>query len=120
MMGPVLKEATEGLTGRPDSWVGWHCMVAPRVLIWGAPGIGLEIVDRVYTPEEVAEVAGLRIAAEVETVEGWVGYVRWVDLNLYPEWERRRGRAHKNAPRVAWIRRNILPHHFIEEGGRVC
>lgn len=102
------------LESRPDSWVGWHCAIAPRVLIWGAPGLGLTILDRVYTSAEVDEVAPLRIAVQCETVAGWIEYVRWVDMHLLPEWERRRGRAHKNAPRVKWIRRHVRPDDFLE------
>lgn len=118
-MNPIHARLTDTTTvpieQRSDSWLSWHCRVAPRVLIWGAPGIGMTVLDRTYTESEINEVAGLKLAVEVETIEGWVTYVRWLALVLYPEWERRKGRQHKNQDRVACIRCSIRANDFLPQ-----
>jgi len=120
MMKTMKTDTTQvPLTERTDSWIGWHCMVAPRVLIWGAPGIGTTVLDRTYSPAEIEEVAGTRLAVEVESFDGWIVYVRWLALELFPEYERRNGKQHKNQARVAHIRRNIRPTDFLPQYGEV-
>ena len=88
---------TLDLAEQKDTWIRYWCMVVPRVLVAGARGEldGAELDGRVYTEQEINEVVALCVTAQVEDLQLWARLVAWAIDELYPEYERRKGKQHK-------------------------
>lgn len=87
--GPLDELIGPDVRTRPDSWVRYWCMMAPRILLNGAPGVGLHVHDRTYTEAEILEAAGLGVGAACEEIETWCAFRKWCDRHLFREYTRR-------------------------------
>jgi hypothetical protein len=88
---------TLDLTQRKDSWLRYWCNVIPRVLVCATRGEldGAELDGRVYKDSEIREVLPLCVTAQAEDLQLWSRLVAWAIDELYPEYERRKGKQHK-------------------------